>query len=123
MQGPSSGRNSFITAVRHLGIDAIPPPSSHTLSILPLLHSPHNNNESPSSPSIQSLGNFIGFNPLSGGLNNQLLELAGIISIANALGRSLVLPNFYSGDFVGNDHVVKAEELFDIEALKANLAG
>jgi hypothetical protein len=46
-----------------------------------------------------------------------------MVAIANTLGRALVLPKLWSGDFVGNAHILDFHEVFDVTALRTNLAG
>jgi len=50
-------------------------------------------------------------------------EIIGMMAIANALDRTLVLPCIVSHDFIGATHVLDFGEVFDVPALKHNLAG
>jgi hypothetical protein len=66
---------------------------------------------------------YLGFHVMQGGLNNQIQEFAGMVAMANALGRTLVLPQLWSRDFVGREHVLGFDRVFDVQALRRGLAG
>ena len=110
MQRHREALNTFEVAVKVLGAKEVPP-FPPTMTLLPSAHSD------------EASERFLSFHMLQGGLNNQLAELAGMVAIANALGRTLVLPTMWSGDFAGNEMVLDMARLLDVPELKANLAG